>query len=233
MPRVTDIELVLDRTATARCDEGFLRLKRYTARNRHEDGSVSREYPIDVIDRPTLDAVAVCAYARGPRGIEVLTRAGLRPAALFRRGKTAALAEPEYLLVEEIVAGVLEPGERGEDALIRRGAAELEEEAGIRVAPGRFERLGGPFFMLPGIASEKIHLVAVEVPPPASPEPHAAPAHGDGSPLEEGAVLRWRPLADAIRACERGEIEDAKSELAFRRLEALLARLGVPRETRG
>ncbi len=60
MPRVTAIEVVEDRTATARCDEGFLRLKRLRARNRRADGSRSPEYPIDVIDRPTLDAVAVC-----------------------------------------------------------------------------------------------------------------------------------------------------------------------------
>jgi ADP-ribose pyrophosphatase len=218
MTRITDIELLADLTATSRCDEGFLRLKRFTARNRRDDGSTSREYRIDVIDRPALDAVAVCAWARGPRGIEVLTRAGLRPAALFRRGKPTVLPEPEYLLVEEIVAGVIEAGEQGLDAMRARAAAELEEEAGIAVSPGRLEPLGAPFFMLPGIASEKIHLLAVEVPPPGSPEPQPAPPHGDGSPLEEGAVLRWRRLEDVIRACEDGEIEDAKTEIAFRRL---------------
>jgi ADP-ribose pyrophosphatase len=37
-------------------------------------------------------------------------------------------------------------------------------------------------------------------------------------------VLDWRELEDAIRACEEGEIEDAKTELAFRRLAARLAR---------
>jgi ADP-ribose pyrophosphatase len=166
--------------------------------------------------------VAVCAFARGPRGVEVLTRAGLRPAALFRRGKPTVLPEPEYLLLEEIVAGVLEPGEWGLPAIQRRAAAELDEEAGLVVAPELIELLGAPVFMLPGIASEKIHLVAVEVPPPPSAAPAAATAPGDGSPLEEGALLRWRPLDAAIRACEAGEIEDAKSEIAFRRLAARL-----------
>jgi ADP-ribose pyrophosphatase len=226
MRRVTDIEIVRDRTASARCDEGFLRLKRYTARNRREDGSASREYPIDVIDRPTLDAVAVCAWARGPRGVEVLTRAGLRPAALFRRGQQTVLPERTYSLVEEIVAGVLEAGERGVAAIRRRAADELREEAGISVEPERFDVLGAPFFMLPGIASEKIHLVAVELPPPASPDPVPCAAHGDGSPLEEGATLRWRELAAAIAACEAGEIEDAKTEIALRRLAARLGAAG-------
>jgi ADP-ribose pyrophosphatase len=222
MPRVVAIEIVEDYTSRARCDEGFLRLKRFRARNRRGDGSTSREYPIDVIDRPTLDAVAVCLYARTPRGVEVLTRRGLRPAAFFRRGQTTVLPEPEYLLVEELVAGVLEPGEVGLEALRRRAAAEAREEAGIEVAPESLEPLGGPFFPLPGIVSEKIHLLAAEVAPPAVASAHDAPHEGDGSPLEEGAVLEWRELSAAIAACERGELEDAKTEIALRRLAARL-----------
>jgi ADP-ribose pyrophosphatase len=215
---VLDIQIIEDRTATSRCDEGFLRLKRFRARNLRDDGSTSREYPIDVIDRPTLDAVAVCAWGERDGERWVLTRAGLRPAALFRRGKKTAFPEPEYRLVEEVVAGVLEPGEHGLEALQRRGAAELEEEAGLSVAPDGFALLGGAFFMLPGIASEKIHVLAVRVDVPEHGGPTDAPMHGDGSPLEEGAVLRWRKLDEAIAACERGEIEDAKSEICFRRL---------------
>jgi ADP-ribose pyrophosphatase len=226
MREIAAIEIVEDYTARARCDEGFLRLRRLRARHRRVDGSASAEYPIDVIDRPTLDAVAVCLYARTPRGIEVLTRRGLRPAAYFRRGKRAVLPEPEYLLVEELVAGVLEPGEVGLDALRRRGAAEVREEAGIDVPPERLEPLGGPFFPLPGIVSEKIHLLAAVVPRPAAEGRHPAPHEGDGSPLEEGAVLEWRELGAAIAACERGDIEDAKTEIALRRLASRLAAAG-------
>src|SRR6266496_2245925 len=181
MRRVAEIEIVEDRTAQSRCDEGFLRLKRYRARNRREDGSRSAEYPIDVIDRPTLDAVAVCLWARGPAGIEVLTRRGLRPAAYFRRGKATVLPEGEYLLVEELVAGVLEPGEVGLEALRRRAADEVREETDLEVAPEALDLLGAPFFMLPGIASEKIHLVAGEVARGAAPAVRPAPGTGDGS----------------------------------------------------
>jgi ADP-ribose pyrophosphatase len=223
MREIASIEVVEDYTARARCDEGFLRLKRLRARNRRADGSASPEYPIDVIDRPTLDAVAVCLYARTARGVEVLTRRGLRPAAYFRRGKATVLPEPEYLLVEELVAGVLEPGEVGLEALRRRGAAEVREEAGIEVEPERLQPLGGPFFPLPGIVSEKIHLLAAEVPRPEEEGRYAAPHEGDGSPLEEGAILEWRELGAAIEACERGELEDAKTEIALRRLAARLA----------
>jgi ADP-ribose pyrophosphatase len=228
MPRVSAIEIVEDRTRTSRCDEGFLHVRRYRAVNRRADGSASREYPIDVIDRPSLDAVAVCLWARGAGGPEVLLRRGLRPAAYFRRGRRPALPEPEYLLVEELVAGVIEPGERGLDGLRRRAAEETREETGLEVPPERFDPLGGALFMLPGIASEKIHLLAAEVPPGRGPGPWPAPEHGDGSPLEEGAELVWRPLDGAVAACERGEIEDAKTEIGLRRLAARLAR-GKPR----
>jgi len=223
MERVTAIEIVEDRTATARCDEGFLRLKRYRARNRRADGTTSPDYPIDVIDRPVLDAVAVVLWARTPRGVEVLTRRGLRPAAYFRRGQQTVLPEREYLLVEEIVAGVLEPGEVGEDALRHRAIEEVAEEAGLTLTPPQVSLLGAPFFLVPGIASEKIHLVAAQVEHLGGDGPFDAPRGGDGSPLEEGALLEWRELHAAIRACEAGEIEDVKTELGFRRLASRLA----------
>ncbi len=223
MPKVRDIEIVEDYTARARLDEGFLRLKRFRARNRREDGSASPEYKIDVVDRPTLDAVALVVWARTGRGVEVLTRHQLRPAAFFRRGRTAALPEPEYLLVEEIVAGVLEPGELGEAALRHRAAEEAREEAGLEIDAGAVRRLGGAFFPVPGIVSEKIHVLEVEVRRAPGPDLLDAPHEGDGSPLEEGSHLQWRTLADALRACDAGEIEDAKTEIAFRRLAAKLA----------
>ena len=224
MPRVDAIEIVEDRTALSRCDEGFLHVRRYRARNLRADGSRSDTYRIDVLDRPSLDAVAVCLWARTPRGVEVLLRRQLRPAVHFRRGKARALSEPEPLLFEEIVAGLLEPGEHGMEALRRRAIDEAREEAGVEIDPARLEPLGAPFYMLPGIISEKIHLLAAEI--PRGPEAGAfeAPQEGDGSPLEEGALLVWRGIEAAIAAAEAGDMEDAKSELAFRRLRDRLAR---------
>jgi ADP-ribose pyrophosphatase len=218
MPRVDAIEIVEDLTATARCDEGFLHVRRYRARNRRADGSRSPVYRIDVVDRPSLDAVAVCLWARTPRGVEVLLRRQLRPAVHFRRERATALPEPAYLFFEELVAGLLEPGERGEEAVRQRAADEVREEAGLAVDPSRLAFLGAPFFMLPGIVSEKIHLVAAEVERGPGAAVAEAPEEGDGSPMEEGATLAWRGLDAAIAACGRGEIEDAKTEVALRRL---------------
>lgn len=220
MARVSEIEIVEDFSATARCDEGFLRVRRLRCRNRREDGTASPIYRVDVVDRPRLDAVAVLVYRRAGAGIEVLTRQNLRPAAYFRKDKDMAVPDGRsHLFVEEIVAGLLEPEDRGDEGLKRRAAEEVLEEAGIAVAPEEIELLGAPFFLAPGILSEKIFVTAVDATGKAQ-----NPPVGDGSPLEEGTAIRWRPIAELVAACQSGEIQDAKTEIAARRLlERLLS----------
>src|SRR5512142_3436829 len=206
---VTDVEVVENVTARSRCDEGFLHVKRLVCRNRHSDGSSSRDYRVDVVDRPIPDAVAVLIWRRAARGIEVLTRRSLRPAAYFRRTLTLPVPDPHpYLLLEELVAGILEPQDQGEAGVRRRAAEETLEEAGFRVSPDEVASLGNSFFLAPGILSEKIHPTAVEV----TGRPQGTP-HGDGSPLEEGATLHWWPIEALLEACRTGAVEDAKTEI--------------------
>ena len=213
---VVDLEVLEDFSATARCDEGFLHLRRLRCRNRRADGSLSRPYNVDVVDRPVPDAVAVLLWRRSPHGVEVLTRRTLRPAAYFRRDLPLPLPDrAPSLTVEELVAGVLEAEDRGTLGLKARAAAEVREEAGYTVAPDAVELLGPAFFMLPGIISEKIHPTAVEV-----TGQEAGPATGDGSPLEEGASVRWWPILALLAACRSGEVEDAKTELCVLRFLA-------------
>jgi ADP-ribose pyrophosphatase len=164
---------------------------------------------VDVVDRPSLDAVALVLYRAGPNGREVLTVRTLRPAAHFRT------LRPQ-LLVEEIVAGVLEAGEVEEAAIRARAAAEAREEAGYVLEASAIQLLGGPFFVAAGILSEQIHLAVADVTGLTPLEPT-----GDGSPLEEGATRVWRPLSEALAACRRGDIQDAKTEIAFSRLDAM------------
>ena len=213
---VTGLEVVADVTEGSRCDEGFLHLKRLVCRNRHADGSISRDYRVDVVDRPIPDAVAVLIWRRTARGPEVLTRKTLRPAAHFRSTLPLPLPDPRpYLLLEELVAGVLEPEDRGEAGLRRRAAEETREEAGFRVSPDEVELLGGSFFLAPGILSEKIHPTTVEVTGRAQEAPE-----GDGSPLEEGATLQWWPIDALLAACRTGAVEDAKTEIMVGRFLA-------------
>ncbi|CAM4087221.1 NUDIX hydrolase [Corallococcus exiguus] len=219
---VTDIEIIEDFSATARCDEGFLRVRRLRCRNRRADGSSSSVYRVDVVDRPRLDAVSVLIYRRASDGnVEVLTRMNLRPAAYFRREQTASMTVPDtvsHLRVEEIVAGLLEPADKGEEGLRRRAAEEVKEEAGYTVRPEDIQLLGGAFFLAPGILSEKVFPAAVDVTGVAQGE-----VEGDGSPLEEGIHLQWRSLSAVLDACRRGDIADAKTEVSLTRLLARLS----------
>ncbi len=210
---VTALEVVEDFSSTARCDEGFLQIRRLRCRNCRADGSHSPIFRVDVVDRPKLDAVAVLVWRRSERGLEFLTRQNLRPAAYFRSEKTPVIAESrEWLFCEEIVAGLIEPSDDGERAIRARAVEEVHEEAGLRIEVDAVRHLGPPFFVAPGIISEKIFLTEVDVTGVVATEPQ-----GDGSPMEEGAVLTWRPLASLQSALATGEIQDAKTELALNR----------------
>jgi len=203
---------------------GFLEIRRLRLRNRRADGTISGPYVCDAIARPYgQDAVVVAVYARrGPdhHRVDVLVREGLRPALVFgREAARAPLAEARpTLYLTELVAGIVEDGDRGEDGLRARAAHEVHEEAGFVVAPSAITLLGAGMYPSPGSMVEKFYFVAVEVDPAAQ-----GPLAGDGSPMEEGARTRWLALDDALAACMRGEIEDLKTELGLRRLRDHLA----------
>jgi ADP-ribose pyrophosphatase len=197
-------------------DGGFLAIRRLHLRNARGDGSTSPAYVCDVIARPYgQDAVVVAIYS----GDRVLLRRCLRPALAFGRDAEAApLPEPApELMLEELVAGIVEVGDRGEPGLRARAAAEVREEAGFTVDPAAVILLGAGMLPSPGCMVEKFYFTAVEV----DPETQQSPA-GDGSPMEEGATTRWLGIDDAIDACVRGELSDLKTELGLRRLRERL-----------
>ena len=203
---------------------GFLEIRRLRLRNRRADGSVSAPYVCDSIARPYgQDAVVAVVFARTPAGVQVLVRAGLRPALAFGRApERAPLPEPPPgVFFTELVAGVIEDGDRGEPGLRARASHEIAEEAGFAVDPSAILLLGAGMYPSPGSMIEKFYFVAAEVDPRAQ-----QPLAGDGSPMEEGARTRWLALDDAIAACERGDIPDLKTELGLRRLRDHLARGG-------
>jgi ADP-ribose pyrophosphatase len=201
---------------------GFLALRRLRLRNRRPDGTRSERYVCDFVVRPYgLDAVVVAIYHRRPDGVSVLVRDGLRPALWFGRDP-ARLPVPDprrQLTLGELVAGIIEEDDHGEDGIRARAAAEAHEEAGFAVDPSAIVRLGAASFPSPGSMAEKFHYVAVEVDPAAQ-----QPLPGDGSPMEEGATTRWLDLSAAIAACVAGDLEDAKTELGLRRLQDHLGR---------
>jgi ADP-ribose pyrophosphatase len=195
---------------------GFSQLRRCRVRNLRADGSHSRTYLLDLVERPgRTDAVAVLPYERRPGMPErVLLRRGLRPALrLGRAGQPTREGETPSLMHLETVAGILEPGDLGEEGLRRRAAAELLEEAGIEVSPSEIHALGPPVFLSPGLMAERIYFSCVEVALDRRGEPT-----GDGSQLEEGGeVVIWE-LDRALDLCSAGGIQDVKAEVALRRL---------------
>jgi hypothetical protein len=200
---------------------GFLAIRRLRLRNRRSDGSVSAPYTNDAVVRPYgQDAVVVVIFARVTSKIRVLVRDGLRPSvALGRDAAVAPLPEaPPGLFVTELVAGILEVGDRGEHGLATRAAAETLEEAGFAVDPANVIVLGAGALASPGALFEKEYFAAVEVDPASQIE-----LAGDGSAMEEGATTRWLDLDDAIAACVRGEISDLKTEVGLRRLRDRLS----------
>ena len=196
------IDLISDERAG---QGGHLIIRRLKMRLVLADGSRTREGAWDFVERPMgLDAVVLCLWRRGPAGVEVLLRSGLRVPLQFGR------PEQRPLLFTELVAGILEPG----DDLQERAAAEALEEAGLKVSSGSVQQLGGPMFPTPGMCAEQFHFAACEVPAAAV----AIEPQGDGSPFEQGARLEWVSLDEAFARIARGELQDLKTELALRRL---------------
>ncbi|MCS6797425.1 MAG: NUDIX hydrolase [Myxococcota bacterium] len=211
------IELVADETERTPSREGFLRVRRLRLRTVWPDGSVSREFRYDVVDRHALDAVVVALHAREGDERFVLLRSALRPP-LALQGERAPGASP---VLWELPAGLVEPDERmrGEEGLRACAERECAEETGLRVAADAFEPVGPPFYLTPGVFAERVFPFAAEL-----AEGHVETPTSDGSVVEEGARCVLVPLREALAACADGRIADAKTEVVLRRLAARWAR---------
>lgn len=200
-----ELEVVRDRSREPR---GFLTLRRYEL-SVASGGATSEPFPYDVVERRALDAAVIAAHHLDARGAPcVYLRSAVRPPVALR-------PTPPKLtgVLWELPAGLIEPEEDP-----RAGAArELYEELGFAVDPAALEPLGGWALPAPGFVGEMHWFFHVRVDPGARTEPT-----GDGSPLEAGAEVASVPVRDALEACRAGDIRDAKTELALRRLAELL-----------
>ncbi|MBL6720862.1 MAG: NUDIX hydrolase [Planctomycetes bacterium] len=220
-PALMAIEVVEDRTATSRLDEGFLRLERLVVRNRYADGTLSEPYPCDVVRRRGSDAVVAALWARrGPRGVQVVLREAPRVPVYLRRTRTPALTDPrDYLTLLEVVAGLVEPEDGpGPVGHARRAAAEAREEVGLEIAAEAMASLGEGSFASPGTGDEKVLFQAGEVEEGAVAVLGADEVTGDGSVMEEWGRPQVLDLREALRACRDGRIPDLKTEVALQRL---------------
>jgi ADP-ribose pyrophosphatase len=184
-------------------------------RLRFEDGHESTPFEYDIIDRERLDAVVIVAHYAGSDGRRrVLLRTALRPPVALRPLSVRPIPERETLgALWELPAGLVEVDERSAEGLKQCAARELLEEVGVKADPSALAELGPSTFPAPGMVGERHFFFHVAIDPAQISVPTE-----DGSALERGAIVAAVPLDEALALCRRGEIEDAKTELALRRL---------------
>jgi len=204
LPKVA-LEVAADRSDER---EGFLTLKRYEL-SVASGADKSTSFRYDMITRRALDAaIMVAHHVDDKRRVCVYLRSAVRPPVALR-----PIAPQLPGVLWELPAGLIEPGEAPEVGAAR----ELEEELGFSVSPDELKPLGPKAFPAPGFVGELHFYFHVRVDPAARKEPR-----GDGSPLEADARIVSLPLEEALAACRAGEVPDAKTELALRRLAEIL-----------
>lgn len=174
------------------------------------EGDDTRQAKYDVVGRNALDAAVVVPYYRHGDQWFVRLRTVVRPPLALRGPAPAGTPLPPDTLWE-VPAGLIEPGEDAATGAAR----ELFEE--LAVHPESIQPLGPPMCPAPAVLGEMHVYFAAKITPPADGEPWPVPA-GDGSLYEENAAFVSLSLADALAACRRGDVWDAKTELALRRL---------------
>jgi len=208
---------VLDHHICQIWENGFFTHHAYLLQNEYEDGILSRPYRNEFFDRKGLDCVAVLPYRISREGTEVGILRAFRPAVYFRSEKEKPLPERNYTWIYECVAGSLEPGDIGEEAVRNRVAMELDEETGFCIPPEEFISLGGGIFPSHGQSTEKIFIFAANV-----TGVKKGTASGDGSVNESLNTIEFHEINEILSMCRGGQIEDPKIEIGVTRLKNVL-----------
>lgn len=202
LPQLPTVELEVTADHSEERD-GFLALQRL-AMVRRENGAAFR---YDLVTRRAMDAAVIVAHFERDGATHVYLRSSIRPPLSLRHGPTAGV-------LWELPAGLIEPGE----SAVEGAARELEEELGFTVPVEALQPLGPWAAPAPAVIAEVHHFFHVAVDPS-----RRLPPAGDGSPLEQGALVVTVALAEALVYARRGLLPDAKTELALRRLADELA----------
>jgi ADP-ribose pyrophosphatase len=213
LPPLSSFELRVIEDLSPREYDGFLSLRRLRM-VRCEAGTESAPFVFDHVERRALDAVVIAAHYLRDGQRWVYLRSAVRPALYLRPHECRPFEESETLgALWELPAGLVEPDECSRDGLELCAAREAGEELGFVLEPSAFAPLGPSSFPAPGIIGERHHYFHVQVDPNARRVPT-----GDGSVLEQDAAIVAVELNEALDLVRSGVLEDAKTELALRRL---------------
>ena len=209
VPPQVDVLVTHDRSAEAAATGGFVNLQRVDIVARFPGGETSHPFPYDAATRTGMDAVVILAWHRvgQPPSRRVYLRTAVRVPLALREGMTTA----DYNMWE-VPAGIVDAGETPRDAAVR----ELGEELGFDVDPSRLQELGGFTWPSPGLIAERHYYFMIDL----TGERRGVPTE-DGSPLERAASIVDLPVEELLVRCRRGELHDAKTELAIRRFAEL------------
>ncbi|MEO7113472.1 MAG: NUDIX hydrolase [Polyangiaceae bacterium] len=186
----------------------YLRLRHAEMTLAYPNGSSSAPFVYDMIQREALDAAVVIAHYRDQNRTMIYLRSCVRPPVGMRT------IEPAYdASMWEVVAGLVEIGEDPREAAVR----ELEEEIGAKIATKEMHDLGHATFPAPGVIGERHVYFHCEVDPKSLRTPGE-----DGSALEREAKIVAVSITDALAWVKSGDIVDAKTETALRRLQEIL-----------
>lgn len=168
--------------------KGFCSVDRLTVRYSQPDGSAAKQIQREVVERG--DAVGVVVFHRERREF------------LLVRQLRVPIIRHDEPWVTEIVAGMIDEGETPEESAKR----EIEEEIGYHV-----ENLIPltEMYSSPGGLSEKLWLYFTEV------SDTLRTGEGGGVDEEEDLELVALPLQGAYQALDRGELRDAKTQVAM------------------
>jgi ADP-ribose pyrophosphatase len=195
----------------------FLNIQRLKLVNHYQDGTKSPTYIYDAVLRKWLDAVVLVLTAEVEGVLSICLRSCIRPPLVLRQELNLPVEENSPLgTLWEVPAGLIEENDVGIGGIKARAAAEALEETGYTVSQDDFSLMSGAPFLSPGVIPERIYFARAHI---ADVGARNEPT-GDGSPVEDGAVIWWVPVDNAIALCEQGVIADTKTELALRRLAA-------------
>ncbi len=218
LPALPDVSYRLVEDLSPPGPSGFLKLLRRRWMAEGPGLPATEPFVYDEVDRRCLDAVVIAPHFRGKQGeLRTFLRSAPRPPVVMRDAKRGAVAELEGRLgLWELPAGLVEAEECSPEGLVQCARRELSEELGLTAELAEFMPLGPSTFPCPGVIAERHFFFHVRVEPALQTTPSL-----DGSAVELLGVTTELSVEQALSLCRRGEIEDAKTELALRRLAEL------------